>query len=194
MKARTRNRTKEIALIGLFAAVTALLSQISFYIPLSPVPISFGIMAVFITGLLLNPRSAFFSLLVYLGLGAIGLPIFSGGRGGLGIIVGATGGFLFSYPIAALFISVSVDLFTRLFNPENTKVKKYVFPAFAFIVLIIALFICYLIGTLYLARLLGMTFKGALSAAVYPFVLLDILKIVACVVLIVPLRSRLARR
>lgn len=192
MKAKNKSRTKKIALIGLFAAVTAILAQISFYIPVSPVPVSFGIMAVFIAGLLLDPPGAFFSLLIYLALGATGLPVFSGGRGGFEVLLGPTGGFLFSYPLAALVISAGATLFDRLFNPKNPKVKRIAFHIFAFIVTATAfIFISYTLGTVFLSAVTGMTFKAALAAAVYPFIVLDLIKIAVCSVLIPPVRSRI---
>lgn len=87
------NRTRRLTLTALFAALTAVLSQISFPIPFTPIVFTMGVMAVYLTAALLPKWNALLAQLVYLLLGAVGLPVFSGFNGGVGAILGPTGGY-----------------------------------------------------------------------------------------------------
>ena len=88
----TKSKTKDLVLAGLLAAVIAVLAQIS--LPIGPVPFTLAVLGVFLTGLLLTPGWAMASIAVYLVIGAIGLPVFSGFSGGPAVLVGPTGGYL----------------------------------------------------------------------------------------------------
>src|SRR5215211_4890498 len=83
------------------AAVTAVTAQITIPLPFSPVPFTLQVLAVILSGLLLGPRYGALSQAIYLLIGAIGVPVFAGFSGGLGIVLGPTGGYLLSYPAAA---------------------------------------------------------------------------------------------
>jgi biotin transport system substrate-specific component len=79
--------------------VTAVAAQIT--IPTPPVPFTLQVLAVILSGLLLGPRHGALAQAVYLLVGAVGVPVFAEFSGGLGVILGPTGGYLISYPIAA---------------------------------------------------------------------------------------------
>jgi biotin transport system substrate-specific component len=81
------------------AAVTAVAAQIA--IPIPPMPFTLQVLAVILSGLLLGPRYGALAQAVYVLVGAVGVPVFSEFSGGLGAILGPTGGYLVSYPIAA---------------------------------------------------------------------------------------------
>jgi len=81
--------------------VTALAARIEIPLPWSPVPITGQTFAVLLCGAVLGPRRAFLAQLLYLLEGAIGLPVFSGGAGGMAKLLGPTGGYLFAFPLAA---------------------------------------------------------------------------------------------
>jgi len=81
------------------AAVTAVAAQVA--IPIPPVPFTLQVLAVILSGLLLGPRYGALAQAVYVLVGAVGVPVFSEFSGGLGVILGPTGGYLISYPIAA---------------------------------------------------------------------------------------------
>lgn len=91
----------------MFAALLAISGQIS--IPMVPAPITWQTLVVMLSGLLLGPRLAFISNTVFIALVAIGAPLLAGGNGGIGALFGPTGGFVFSWPIAALLIGWSVQ-------------------------------------------------------------------------------------
>lgn len=84
---------------ALMAAVTAVAAQIT--VPLFAVPFTLQVLAVILSGLLLGPRYGALAMTIYLLVGAVGAPVFAQFHGGLGTIVGPTGGYLVSYPLAA---------------------------------------------------------------------------------------------
>ena len=96
---KVTTHTKQITLIGLMTAVVCILGPLSIPLPISPVPISFTNLAIFLAVYLLDLKGGTVCLLVYLALGAAGLPIFSGFSGGLGKLAGPTGGYLY-FPCA----------------------------------------------------------------------------------------------
>ncbi|WP_431731797.1 biotin transporter BioY [Aceticella autotrophica] len=156
---------KDMVLAALFAALTFIMGFISIPLPFSPVPITGQTFAVMLAGNLLNPLTAFFSLFVFDLLGAVGIPVFAGLRGGLGILLGPTGGYLIGFPIAALVISLLL------------KRRKLNFITLMS-VNIIGLIIIYLIGVSYLSIITGMNLNKALIAGVYPFIPGDLIKII----------------
>ena len=91
----------------MFACITAILAQIRFTLP-SLVPITLQTLGIYLIGLVLKPKIAFISSLIYILMGAIGLPVYSGFSAGLSTILGPTGGYIFSFPITALIISYLV--------------------------------------------------------------------------------------
>jgi biotin transport system substrate-specific component len=96
---RRRLSASAITRVALMAAVTAVAAQIA--IPTPPVPFTLQVLAVILSGLLLGPRYGALAQAVYVLVGAVGVPVFSEFSGGLGVILGPTGGYLVSYPIAA---------------------------------------------------------------------------------------------
>ncbi|MDQ4126909.1 MAG: biotin transporter BioY, partial [Actinomycetota bacterium] len=82
--------------VALMAAVTAVAAQITIPLPFSPVPFTLQVPAVVLSGLLLGPRYGAVAQAIYVLLGAVGVPVFAGFKGGLGIIFGPTGGYLLS--------------------------------------------------------------------------------------------------
>ena len=91
--------TRAVAVVFVFSLLTALAAQIS--IPLWPVPITGQTFAVTLTGALLGSRLGAMALTLYLVEGACGLPFFSGGTGGIQMLLGQTGGYLIAFPAAA---------------------------------------------------------------------------------------------
>ena len=108
-----------IAQAALLAALTAALAQISFPYPLSPAPVTMQVFGVFLAGIVLGPVWGGVTMVLYLTLGAIGLPVFAGGGAGLGTLLGPTGGYLLSYPFAAALIGALVHRGTGLRDPAD---------------------------------------------------------------------------
>ena len=84
--------TKQMALIGVMTAVTCVLGPLSIPLPISPVPISFTNLAVYLALYVLGMKAGTVSYLIYMLLGMVGLPVFSGYSGGLGELAGPPGG------------------------------------------------------------------------------------------------------
>lgn len=98
---------REVAYAGIFIALIAVSAQIS--VNIGPVPLTFQVFAVLLTGLLLGPRLGFLSVLSYDIAGAIGLPVFAGFTGGIAHLYGPTGGYLLAFPIAAFMAGLSKE-------------------------------------------------------------------------------------
>jgi len=95
---------RDFMLILVGSLVVALSAQISVPLPFSPVPVTGQTFGVLLVGALLGSRSGALSLLVYLGEGALGLPVFAGGTGGLVRLAGPTGGYLLGFVAAAFLV------------------------------------------------------------------------------------------
>ena len=100
-------KVKDLVVTALFAALTAAGAQVSLLIPaMGPVPFTLQDFVVVLSGAVLGAKLGALSQIVYLLTGAIGLPVFAGGTGGLGHIAGPTGGYLISYPLAAYLTGI----------------------------------------------------------------------------------------
>jgi biotin transport system substrate-specific component len=125
--------------------------------------------------MLLEPKYAFFATLAYMLLGAFGLPVFAGLRGGLHVITGMTGGFIVAYPIMALITSASYQLSKRVKTALFMKTISQI--AILTLGMIISLLISYFIGTLWFSYVSGSTIAYSLTVCVLPFIVFDLLKI-----------------
>lgn len=154
--------------IAIMAAVLCVVSP--FALPIGPVPISLATLAIYIMVFILGWKKATISVLVYLALGLVGVPVFSGFSGGVEKVFGPTGGYLIGY----LFIAIIAGIFIEKFEG---KIYMYV------IGLVLGTLVCYAIGTVWLACQLALSFPAALAAGVIPFIPGDIAKIViSCIV------------
>ena len=116
-KAKTgHERIIETVKIALMAAIISVLGPLSIPLPFTPVPVSFTIMAVYLTAYLLGAKTGTVSVIIYILLGLAGVPVFSGFTGGAAKLVGPTGGyiigFIFIAVIGGIFVQRKVFLFT----------------------------------------------------------------------------------
>lgn len=111
---------------ALFAALIGAFAYVSFPNPFSPAPITLQVLGVFLAGIMLGPKWGGVSLVLYLLAGALGAPVFAGGGAGLGVLLGPTGGYLWSYPIAAAVIGVIVHGGIEAVNPARVGVVRLV--------------------------------------------------------------------
>lgn len=115
-RARRRSsasRTQDIALIGVFAALMAVLNLVP-PIPMNfGVPITLGTLGAGLAGLILGPWRAAAAMALYAALGLLGLPIFAGFTGGLGVMAGPTAGYILSWPVAGFFTGLFAVLVIR---------------------------------------------------------------------------------
>lgn len=96
---------RDLSYISLFATLIAVAGYIAIPLPFSTVPVTAQSLAVMLAGGLLPPVHSATSVLVFLLMGAIGIPVFAGGTAGLGIIAGKTGGYLIGFLAGAVLIS-----------------------------------------------------------------------------------------
>ncbi len=150
-------------LSAMMAALIAASSQIA--VPLPLVPINLALLAVMMTGFLLEKRWALASVMLYLLMGAIGLPVFAGLKGGPQSLVGPTGGYLIGYLFSAGTVSALAP-------------RAGSFPKRA-LLCALAVAACYIPGTLWLYWLTGKALPEVLSFAVIPFLPGDALKCLA---------------
>lgn len=158
-------RTKQMVLIALMTAVTCVLGPLSIPLPFSPVPISLTNFAIFLAIFVLGMKSGTISFIIYLLLGAIGVPVFSSFRGGLQVLAGPTGGYLIGFIFLALIMGFALDHFDRKLVPT-------------IIGMIIGMAVCYAFGTVWLAKLLSLSFKEGLMMGVIPYLAGDAAKII----------------
>ncbi len=150
------------------AALTAAAAQISIPLPFTDVPFTFQPIVVLVGGLALGPRLAVMSQVLYLAAGIAGLPVFAASAmlpPGIGRLLGPTGGYLMSYPLAAFVVGY---LGARGFD------RRYVTSIFA---MLAGLAVVYAGGVLWLTTLVGM--HAALVGGFYPFVIADVIKVTA---------------
>ena len=95
------------------AALIGVLAQVRFYLPWSPIPITGQTFAVLLVGVLLGRWWGGVSLVIYAGLGAVGLPWFAGLSGGLAYLAGPTGGYIIGFILATLFVGYFTDKYVR---------------------------------------------------------------------------------
>ncbi len=154
----------ELALVGLTTSVTCILGPIAILLPISPVPVTLGLLGVMLATCLLGARLGTISCLIYLLVGMVGLPVFSGFVGGIGVFFGPTGGYLVGY--------LCIPLLSGCFalQNRNTYVKRL--PG-----MLLGLSLCYICGTLWLAYVSQLDYPSALLVGVVPYILMDLLKL-----------------
>jgi biotin transport system substrate-specific component len=151
---------------ALFAALTAVGAFIA--IPVGPVPIVLQNLFVMLAGLLLGSRWALASVGIYLLAGACGLPVFAGGQGGIGRIVGPTGGYLLGYLPAVYVIGVISE-------------KSGQRALWDVIAMILGSALVYACGVTWLQALTGMPWPKTLAVGMFPFIIGDVIKIAVAV-------------
>ncbi|GFI62357.1 biotin transporter BioY [Clostridiales bacterium] len=167
-------KTRDIVLIGLFAAIICVFAP--YTIPVGDIPITLATFAIYLAAAVLGAKKGTIAVFIYILIGLIGLPVFSGFSGGIGKIAGYTGGYLIGY-IPCVFISGAIiDRFSD---------KKTVYP----IALIAGTAALYTFGTIWYMVLSGNSLKYSLMACVVPFLLGDAIKIAAASVIAANVRA-----
>jgi biotin transport system substrate-specific component len=172
-------KLRMIVLASLMAALTAVGAYI--YVPIGPVPIILSTLFVILSGLLLGSRWGLTSMALYLLVGAIGLPVFAGGKGGFAHFLGPTGGYLFGY----LFASWITGFFS-----ERSRGRMIV-DIFA---VIIGSLVLYAVGVPWLKMITQMSWTKALMVGVLPFLIGDAIKASVVLILARAIRPILKRQ
>ncbi len=158
-------KTKKLVLAALFAAFTAVMAQLVIPLGFTPVPFTLAIVAVFLTGAVLDWKTALLAQGCYLLLGAVGVPVFSYFGAGLAKLAGPTGGYLLAYPLMSAATAWLIERWGRGFLRMVVAMST-------------GLVVCYAFGTLQLMLLTGNGLWEALALAVFPFAAFDLVKAV----------------
>ncbi len=168
---------KNMCYVGLFTAVIAIMAQISIPMPLG-VPMTMQTFAITLAAIILGAKLSTISSLIYILLGAIGLPVLAGFSGGISKFVGPTGGFLISFPIMAFIIGYAVD--------HRSAFKG------AFVVgLIAGTVVNYIVGIAMFCILTQSSVAVGFTACVLPFIPTAIIKAILASLIGFPIRKRL---
>ena len=172
MKKR-RIKIYEMALMSLMAAVLCMIGPVT--IPVGLVPVSILPVVLYLVVYVLGMWRAFGSCLLYIFIGLIGIPVFSGYSSGPAALLGPTGGYLVGY----LLLTLCSGFF----------IQKYIKKGWHLLGMLLGLFFCYLLGSVWLAVVAKLTLYQAFVTGVVPFVIFDLIKII-CALLIGPLVRR----
>lgn len=171
MKTGNKITTKDVTFMGFSVALLAIFSWIT--IP-ATVPFTLQTMGIFLILIVLGGGKGTLSILGYLLLGGIGVPVFAGFSGGVGSLIGPTGGYLVGFLLTGIVYLVM----------EKIAGTSYVVKVIA---LVIGLAVCYLFGTLWFVKVYSATnapigFQAALSICVLPFLIFDIVKLIVAII------------
>ena len=168
-----------VALLAVSAAVT---------VPLGPVPLTLQTMVLALLPIALGWRTATCSMALYLLLGAVGLPVFSGFSGGLGHLLGPTGGFLWGFLFLSFFAGAGTQLRVRAASAAGLRTGfAGFFPG------LIGLFLCHALGTAQFAFLGNMGFLQAAALVSVPYLVKDVCSLVLAFLLGGQVRRQLYR-
>ena len=173
--AARRGKTYRMAMTALMAAVTCVLAPMA--IPIGPVPISFTNLAIYLSLYLLGWKRGTVSYLVYVLIGAVGVPVFSGFTGGLGKLAGATGGYIVGFIPMAVIAGLVID--------------RYRNRGLQLAGMIVGTAVCYAFGTAWYCLIGNIPPAAALGACVLPFIPFDFGKMVLAMAAGPMIRSRL---
>lgn len=160
----TTSKIKYMTLTGLMSAIICIMAPFSIILPISPVPISLGTLAIYFVIIVLGRKQGFLSILLYILLGLVGLPVFTGFTGGIGKLLGPTGGYIIGYLFMALVCGFFTDKWHGRFFPN-------------FVGMLFGTAVCYGFGTLWLAYQSNLSISAAFTAAVLPFLPADLCKV-----------------
>ena len=168
------SRSQTVAFCGLAIALLAVSAWIT--VPFGPVPFTLQTMMMVFVLLLFPHREALISVFGYLAIGAVGIPVFSGMRGGIGVLLGTSGGFLYGFGIGAC---LAVLLLKAWREPEGNG-PRLVREACAAVVF---LAVSYFFGWLQLMFVADLGPAAAFAAGIAPFIVLDAIKLTVGVAL-----------
>jgi len=167
---------KDIIYIALFAALISALGYVSIPLPFSPVPLTGQTFGIMLAGLLLTPKKSSLSVLVWILIGSIGVPVFAGGRAGLNVVTGPTGGYILGFVLGAAVIGLIIG--------KNPTLSRMYLGTFIGGILVI-----HALGFTWLASSLNIPLKEAFLLGTLPYLIGDVIKMIISV----PLAKRLRR-
>jgi len=161
---------KRVAGIAAFAGFTALSAQLAVRLPWTPVPVTAQTLFVILAGVVLGPRDGFYAMMAYLAAGIAGAPVFAGLTFGPAVLFGPSGGYLLAFPAAAMLAGA-------LAGSIGWRKPAVLAASLAGSAAIL------LGGSLYLWLLSGQSLSGVMAMAVVPFIVIEVVKAAAAVIL-----------
>ena len=155
----------KLALAFVFACLTGIFAQLRFYLPYTPVPVTGQVFAVLLSGVILGKWYGGISQGLYAALGVAGVPWFTGGKAGLEILTGVTGGYIIGFIFASLIIG--------WFTDRYIKSRSF---AGLFSLMVLGIAIIHLFGVVQLLLVLGVNVQKAIELGSLPFIGVDIYK------------------
>ena len=165
---KPRTAVKDMVFTAMFAALIAVCSIIS--IPIGEVPVTLQTFAICLTAAMLGWKRGTLAVFIYILLGAIGVPVFAGMSGGIGILAGPTGGYIIGFILTSLIVGFAADRWARKALPLA-------------IAMVAGVLACYVTGTIWFMVVTGMGLVESLMLCVVPFLLFDAAKIALAVLL-----------
>lgn len=178
METKQRNKVYPLAMTAMLAAVLAVASP--FTIPIGPIPISLCTLVIYLAVYVLGWKRGMSATLVYILLGAAGMPVFSNFGSGLGQILGPTGGYIIGYLPLTLIAGLLVERYPRGRGLQLLG-------------LVLGTAVLYLIGTAWFCVVMDSTVAAALAACVFPFLPGDLVKMAVAMGVGPMLRNRLEK-
>lgn len=172
-----KTKTFQLATCGVFAALLCIFGPLA--LPIGPVPISLATFVIYLAAFILGGKLGTVSVIVYILLGAVGLPVFSGYAGGLAKLTGPTGGYIIGYIPMAFIAGLAVSKF---YNNKVVVVIGY----------ILATAVLYLLGTAWFVIQLKCKVWYALTVCVFPFLIGDGAKIAVAIIIGMIIKKRIA--
>lgn len=172
------NTAKNLAKTGVITACLCVLAPIS--VPIGAIPVSLATFVIYLAACIFDVKTSTFAVAAYILLGVCGLPVFSGYRGGAGVIFGATGGYIIGY----IPLAVIVSLFKEIKNGGCLQ---------SFSGIVVGTAVLYALGTVWYCFVSGTAFIPALSACVIPFLPFDAVKAVIAVLISRPVSKAIIK-
>lgn len=205
-KSGASERTRSVVFVGLAIAIIAVSAWVT--VPIGPVPVTLQMFAITFAIVVLKPKEAVAAIAGYLLLGAVGVPVFSGMRGGIGVLAGPTGGFLWGYligvPLACLFLQAVRSVRAKRARsaaasapsavsssapkqstvpPRRARVVDFLRTAgFEIVAGVVFTVVAYICGCAQYMAVANVSLAAAIATAVAPFAVIDLCKIAAAVI------------
>lgn len=177
----SREKTMRLTHIALLIAMNCISAYLIIPLPFSQSPLALQTLIVNLVAFLLPPKDAAITMLAYIGIGLIGVPVFTAGTSGPGKMFGPTGGYIWAYVVAVYLMSA-------------LKGKTYNLKRYSLVAIVIGIPIIYLGGAIQLHFVTEMPWAAVITSGVLPFLPLDIVKSILAAILAKPLLNIIAIR
>lgn len=178
MRKREKLSVSEMTLIALMTALICIAAP--FTVPIGAIPISLATLVLYFETYILGWKKGGISCILYLLIGLVGIPVFSGFSGGVGKLFGPTGGYLIGY----IFLVWITGWFTECFSGKKTG---YLLG------MVLGTIACYIVGTLWFVYVTNSDIPAAVTACILPFIPADLIKMAVSAVVAPVVRGRLVK-